>query len=33
MPSAVQQSANVKVAVPVIPTRPQPVASPVKAGN
>lgn len=33
MPSAVQQSANVKVSVPVIPTRPQPVASPVKAGN
>ena len=33
MPSAVQQSANVKVAVPVIPTRPQPVASVTTGGS
>jgi hypothetical protein len=32
MPSSLQQSANVKVTT-VVPTRPEPVASPVKAGN
>jgi hypothetical protein len=32
MPSAIQQSANVKVTA-VVPTRPNPVPSPVKAGN
>jgi hypothetical protein len=32
MPSALQQSASVKV-TPVVPTRPEPVASPVKTGG
>jgi hypothetical protein len=32
MPSAIQQSANVKVA-PVVPTRPEPVASPITTGG
>jgi len=32
MPSALQQSANAKV-TPVVPTRPEPVASPIKTGG